>query len=157
MKNFGITEFGLTDLYIDTILNQSCENFKGCYSCDNIPNSISKMKNASIIINLSPESHSGTHFVTIILKPKSIFYIDSFGRECQNVKINEFMLKCDRPISFNTICIQDLYSNYCGFFCMMFCLYYDKPRSYKLIFSKKLSDNDMISVDYINQLIKKAS
>lgn len=150
---FGTNDNGLSDLYIENVLENTCVLFNGCFSCDNISENICSLKYASLIVNLSNSYESGTHFITIILKPQHVIYLDSFGKPCQNDLIYEFMRKCNRPIIMNDLCIQHVLSNYCGFFCMALCLYHDSERDFYLNYSNNLIENDVLSVLYVIDMI----
>ena len=56
----------LTNNDIDAMLQRNCKQFKGVFSCDNIPEYVQESKTFSIICNLSREGEQGSHFITIL-------------------------------------------------------------------------------------------
>ena len=52
--------------------------FNGVYSRNNLPN---KIKKGAYVINLDEYENTGTHWVSLFVKPKYTVYFDSFGIE----------------------------------------------------------------------------
>ena len=143
-------DLGVTSTYIDSFLNTECSNFLGVYSPDTLPQNL-KSK-GTLVCNLSNSNLIGSHFITIVVQPQSITYIDSYGVPSENPLINAFMQRLDRPIRYNSTMIQSLASAFCGFFCILFCLYFDKKRSTPLRFYADLAKNDVLCINLINTL-----
>jgi hypothetical protein len=145
---------GITNKYIESILLEQCsDNFKGVFSSDNVPHHLAATNQFSIICNLSKENEKGSHFISIIAFEDYVFYIDSFGLPCYESSLKKFLSKTSRPIFFNTVQIQDFSSNFCGFYCMLFVLYFNARVKKKMTFSNNLSLNDSICVNYIKTLV----
>ena len=134
-----------------------CPSFQGVFSSDILPKEI---QNGCLITNLSENGEFGTHFVTIVIKDHSILYIDPLGMKCEVEDIQSFLKKSKRSVLYNTEQIQSMFSNECGMFCMLFCLYFDqcyimkKRAPFPLIFSKNREENDKICLKYVNKLVK---
>lgn len=143
-------EFGITNIFIDSFLRENCMHFIGVFAPDTLPKTVKRK--GSLVCNLSDSSMIGSHFITIILQPERVLYIDSFGTKCENNQISLFMKSFRRPIFYNVNMIQDIGSHFCGFFCILFCMYYDKKRLYALRFYQDLKKNDALCVDLINDL-----
>ena len=62
--------------------------FNGVYSRNNLPN---KIKKGAYIINLDEYENTGTHWVSLFVKPKYTVYFDSFGVEHILKEINKFI------------------------------------------------------------------
>ena len=63
--------------------------FNGVYSRNNFPN---KIKKGSYVINLDEYENTGTHWVSLFVKPKyTTVYFDSFGVEHIPKEINKFI------------------------------------------------------------------
>jgi hypothetical protein len=58
-------EDGISNVYIDTLMEKISSSFRGTFSIDNIP--MFTEKSFSIIVNLSKENEKGTHFIGISL------------------------------------------------------------------------------------------
>ena len=62
--------------------------FNGAYSRNNLPN---KIKKGAYVINLDEYENTGTHWVSLFVKPKYTVYFDSFGIEHIPKEINKFI------------------------------------------------------------------
>ena len=62
--------------------------FNGGYSRDNLPN---KIKKGAYEINLDEYENTGTHWVSLFVKPTYTVYFDSFGIEHIPKEINKFI------------------------------------------------------------------
>ena len=62
--------------------------FNGVYSRNNLPN---KIKKGAYVINLDEYENTGTHWVSLFVKPKYTVYFDSFGVEHIPKEINKFI------------------------------------------------------------------
>ena len=131
------------------------EYFKGTFSCDNIPNF--NDNTFSVIVNLSPSTEIGTHFVAITISKKhsscEVCYFDSFGVKCHNQNILSYMKKYNKEYFFSKKKIQHMTSEHCGLFAMGFVMNFSlkkKPQNYLDLFSNhKLKHNDNIITKYI--------
>ena len=75
--------------------------FNGVYSRDNLPN---KIKKGAYVINLDEYENTGTHWVSLFVKPKYTVYFDSFVVEYIPKEIDKFIGNSD--IKSNTFRIQ---------------------------------------------------
>ena len=62
--------------------------FNGVYSTNNLPN---KIKKGADVINSDEYENTGTHWVSLFVKPKYTVYFDSFGIEHIPKEINKFI------------------------------------------------------------------
>lgn len=145
---------GLTNIYINHILNRTCTKFRGVFSCDNINESILNYSQSSFVCNLSAESSLGSHFVTIIVQKSRILYLDSLGMSCTNPDIINFIIRFEKPIFYNVTQIQSYSSIFCGFYSIYFCLHYDKYNHDDYAFSNILHDNDDACIQLIKRKIQ---
>ena len=63
--------------------------FNGVYSRNNLPN---KIKKEAYVINLDEYENTGTHWVSLFVKPKYTVYFDSFGIEHIPKEINNLLI-----------------------------------------------------------------
>ena len=70
-------EEGISNVYIDHLMNKISSSFRGTFSIDNIPTFDDEC--FSLIVNLSKESEKGSHFIAISSSKNKIVYFDSFG------------------------------------------------------------------------------
>ena len=140
---------GITNIFIEEILFNNTSHFHGVFSSNNINLSLKHLTKFSIVCNLSNENEDGSHFVAIIVLPTYVLYIDSFGLPCVTESVCKFLSLLNKPIYHNSKQIQDFSSNYCGFYCMMYVLYFDKERSFTVKFTNNLKKNDMLCIKYV--------
>lgn len=152
--SWHINKEGLSNTVLENLLVESKvpSSFKGIFSCDNIPLHLTHEKCFSIIVNI------GYHFISVIAKNQFIIYIDSFGSPAREVNINDFLLKCERPVFYNTSQIQSFSSTFCGFYACLFIIFFSKKSENPLKLSfhtdeKKLKMNDALCITYIKILL----
>ena len=154
---FTITFHPLTN----TEINEYYKNeprFNGVYSRDNLPKTIKK---GAYVINLDEYKNTGTHWVSLVVKPKYTVYFDSFGIEHIPKEINKFI---NNNIKSNIFRIQAYDSIMCGYFCIEFINYMLKGKTlldYSNLFSpnnfkkngqfiKRIFKNDNLNVIELN-------
>ena len=107
--------------------------FNGVYSRNNLPN---KIKKGAYAINLDEYENTGTHWVSLFVKPKYTVYFDSFGVEHIPKEINKFISSKElghavrNEIKSNTFRIQAYVSIMCGYFCIDLLIICLKVRHY---------------------------
>ena len=97
--------------------------FNGVYSRNNLPN---KIKKGAYVINLDKYENTGTHWISLFVKPKYTVYFDSFGIEQIPEEINKFI---NNDIKSNIFRIQAYDSIICGYFCIEFINYVLKGKT----------------------------
>ena len=107
----------MSNTFINNLL-KDYRNFKGCYSKDKI---FLIENNKSMIINLQNSNEPGSHWIALKRVKNSIFIFDSFGIGYLPVDI--FKAFKNFKIITNIYRIQDISSNLCGMFCVLFILY----------------------------------
>ena len=148
---------GITNIYIDNVMFNISKSYKGTFSCDNIP--LFKNKKISIICNLSKEKENGSHFVGVYFLKDKIFYFDSFGMKNNNIYLKKYLKKYEKKVIHSKKQIQHMFSNHCGFFCMLFILFLENKFTLEYflnVFDKQnLFRNDNICIKLIQDFIKK--
>jgi hypothetical protein len=147
---------GVSNHYIESILHPICKKFLGVFSADTIPEKLLEQDTFSIVCNLSKAGETGSHFVSIIALRNRVLYIDSLGLPCIVPEICVFLAKLRKPLYINSKQVQATDSKYCGFYCILFVLYFDKDvPMIKLQFDDaNLLTNDNLCIEYIKQLLK---
>ena len=147
---------GISNIYIDSLMEKISSSFRGTFSIDKIP--MFKEENFSIIVNLSKENEKGTHFIGISLLKNVIIYFDSYGLETINLTIEQYLKKYRKQVIYSNVQLQHLFSSHCGFFCIscILCLENNIPfHKFLNVFHKKdLYLNDYISIKIITGFIK---
>ena len=109
--------YPLSNIFINNLL-KNIKNFETCYSKDQIP---LIENNKSLISNLENSDQKGSHWCSLLRKNNDIFVFDSFG--VGHVPNNLYKIYKNYNIIINIYKIQDIQSNLCGSFCVLFCLY----------------------------------
>jgi hypothetical protein len=112
---------GLTNGQLEQLAKKKLgKQFLGVYPCDAKPKFNKKRTNISIIFNLSKHNEKGTHYIAIIIKPKNIYYFDSYGKKLTNKNITSFLKNFNKTIYYQTKKIQHNDSIFCGFYCLAY-------------------------------------
>lgn len=128
---------GLSNIYIDCLLRKTAPaRYRGTFSCNNIPIDIAHLPYFSIICNLAKAGERGSHFVTLVGQPDQIIYIDPLAMPCTNPDITKFINDArslpqggerrQRYFRHQVLPIQNRLSKYCGFYCIMYVLFYER-------------------------------
>lgn len=147
---------GISNHYIDSILRPTCTGFHGVFSADTIPTNLLRYNQFSIVCNLSKAGEPGSHFISIIVFPNRVLYIDSFGLPCVVQDIINFIRQLKRPIFYNYQQVQDVSSPFCGFYCILFVLYFTYVSTTLQFERKHLLQNDTICVNKIREILNKS-
>ena len=123
--------------------------FNGVYSGNNLPN---KIKKGAYVINLDEYENTGTHWVSLFIKPKYTVYFDSFGIEHNPKEINKFI--GNKKIKASIFRIQAYDSIMCGYFCIEFINYMLKGKNL-LDYTNSFSPNDFKKNDQVIKRIFK--
>ena len=151
-------EEGISNIYIDSLMNKISRTFYGTFSIDNIPEINNDV--FSVIVNLSKRNEKGTHFIAVSSRKNKIIYFDSLGNQNINLILKEYLKNHKKQIIYSNHQLQNFFSNHCGFFCVSFILCIENDISlenFLKIFSRKnLYLNDYICIEiikfYINHL-----
>ena len=122
--------------------------FNGVYSRNYLPN---KIKKGAYVINLDEYENTGTHWVSVFVKPKYTVYFDSFGIEHIPKEINKFI---NNDIKSNIFRIRAYDSIMCGYFCIEFINYMLKGKTL-LDYTNLFSPNDFKKNDRVLKRIFK--
>ena len=102
-------------------------------------------------MNLDEYENTGTHWVSLFVKPKYTVYFDSFGVEHIPKEINEFINNNNNNIKSNIFRIHAYDTIMCGYFCIKFINYMLKRKTL-LDYTNLFSPNDFKKND---RLIKR--
>ena len=113
----------MSNIFINNLL-KDYKNFKGCYSKDQI-----KLigDNKGMIINLQDSNQPGSHWIALKRVKNTIFLFDSFGVGYIPIGISKVYK--NYKIITNIYRIQDISSNLCGMFCVLFISYDIKSKN----------------------------
>ena len=133
----------MSNIFINKLLKDN-KNFIGCFSKDQIK--LIK-NNKSIIVNLQNSNQPGSHWIALKRVKNSIFIFDSFG--IGYLPIGIFKVYKNYKIITNIYRIQDISSNLCGTFCVLFILYDIKNKNDFIKFLTLFNSNDFLKNELI--------
>ena len=160
LNEFHFNQDGVTNHFIDDFLSRICsDKYKGTFAIDTIPLWLAHENYAFFVVNLNPHFiRNNGHFVTIITYPDGCLYIDSFGIGPPK-QLEQFFGETKKRVSVNMQQVQTPSSNYCGLYCCLFILFFDRcfssspPNFTVKFFDRNLSKNDQKCVNYLKRLI----
>lgn len=163
----SVEVIGLTNLYISNLLKNELkvENFQDVYSADTVPKTLlhhKDQKTRTCIVNLSKASEEGSHFVALIVGPKSVTVEDSLSLPldiCSPILYKAIKAAKKRLKYSIDYPIQRLESSFCGFYCIYFVLMnaskqFSNRNNVQPFISKPVKRNDHIVIKNILNLIK---
>ena len=124
---------------IDNYLTK-IESYLGTFPLDRLPDLPNKFPK-SIIINTDQSNKPGDHWIAIVLTEKHAYYFDSFGLGIVDQQIRQFLLPRYSSIIFNSLCIQHILSDKCGYYCIYFVQNVHNNKSYYKFLSHFMIDN----------------
>ena len=140
------SSLGLYNEYINKYLSQLPIHFDGCFSIDLIPNEIFKRKNFILVINTANSTQKVGHFVTLIRKENMCILFDPLAI---NMYRDYFSFKCGLFLHYLTHPIQSPLSNYCGYYAILFVMYFNFRPNFHLLFIRNLNVNALLQNDRI--------
>jgi hypothetical protein len=110
--------------------------FKGVFPCDQLPYDANLPIN--IIANTDPANLPGEHWICISIKKNGRGqYFDSFGLPPLKEEFFNFLeRKCTKGWSYNKVALQNLNSQTCGHYCVLYVIFKCQDLSYKNFISK---------------------
>ena len=124
---------------IDEVL-RTTDNYLGTFPVDRLPDFPKKFPK-SIIINTDQSNKPGDHWIALVLTEGHAFYFDSFGLGIVDQQVRDFLLPYYSNIIFNSLCIQHVLSDKCGYFCIYFVKKVHSVKSYYHFLSNFRIDN----------------
>lgn len=125
-------------------------NYIGTFACDQIP--VPHRRPCALIINTDPASKPGTHWICVFLnKDLTGEYFDSFGLPPLRKEFTKFLSQtCPLGYVVNKLTIQDVTSENCGLYCILYVKLrfkgYSPSEIYSLFCADTLLNDAKISV-----------
>ena len=125
---------------------KNVSGFLGTFPCDRIPPT--DKYSYSVIINTDNHTLPGSHWTALLVRGKSVYFFDSFGRNFNNKSfppdfINYVSKLCrNKIIKFNDRVLQSFQSNTCGYYCVYFIKNHMNKREAFSSFTDNLNLND---------------
>jgi hypothetical protein len=132
-------------------------NFQGCFPLDQIPNPSTLPSPSSMIINLSPSSDAGSHWVAMYSEGmnRKPIYFDSLALKPIKSEIMNFLKNFPLGFIQNRRPYQCTFSNVCAHYCMAFIFHMSLPNSSFNSFLSILDKNCLQSDLYVREIVKK--
>ena len=132
------------------------QNFVGVFPFDLLPKKPSG--DFSLIVNTDNSTQPGDHWLVLSRKDSKMYFIDSFGRNYNDLTFDIDFVKSmrnfigDEQVRYNQRWLQRLTSNVCGVYCIYFVRELTKHSlSYCLsAFNENLRKNDQYVLNYLN-------
>ena len=140
---FKKSNYPLSNVFINNLLKNE-ESYLSTFSKDEIP---LIENNKSLIFNLQNSNEKGSHWIAFSRSNKNIFIFDSFG--IGYIPKNIYDIYKDYNIITNIYRIQDINSNLCGLFCVLFCLYNVNSKNKFIEFLNLFNVNDYIKNELV--------
>ena len=140
---FNKKNYPLSNIFINNLLKDE-ESYLNTFSKDEIP---LIENNKSLIFNLQNSNEPGSHWSSISRKNNNIFIFDSFGVGYIPKNIYDIYKKFN--IITNIYRIQDINSNLCGLFSILFCLYKVDTKNKFIEFLNMFNVNEYIKNELI--------
>ena len=106
-----------------------------------------------MIINTHRKNQPGEHWLALVLTKSKCLYFDSFGVGITEETIVSYLQQKYEKVTVNNECIQHLYSESCGLFCIAFIKNVKSKTSFETFISKfnllDLLKNDNIVLNLI--------
>ena len=138
-------DIGISNVYIEKIVNPFSNCYKGTYSSNNLPNNLKSSNHFSIIVNLSSYNEPGTHWVAIYRKDSYLVYFDSLGLPPIVRDVELFLRNINPNYETNVFEYQCFSSAMCGFYVILFVLLMEKGFSFhkfRNLFTNNCKRND---------------
>ena len=146
-------------LQLDAIIKTP--GFLGAFAYDELPRQ-PKSELYSLVINTSPSSEPGDHWLSLVYKKQVYYFLDSYGRTLTDTTFSQdFVAKIKSYIGgvkvvYQKKLLQQLMSNVCGEYSVYFISELAKRsfNSVMRVFSADLKNNDSYVFKYVKELNK---
>ncbi len=140
----------LSNIQIDQFC-ASLPHYGGCFAKDQMPK---KMEDLFYIINMQDSTGGGTHWVLLYnCNPHAVVYFDSYGQPPPK-SIQAYMDRTHKFQQVNQQEIQQLNSDWCGYYCIVVARGLLQGAPFSGIISRGFSTNPNVNDKDISQWVK---
>ena len=137
----------------------SVQHFLGAYPFDLLPPK-PRTIDFSLVINTDKSTLPGDHWLVLLRKDSTVYFIDSYGRNYNDSTFEKGFTDSiknyvgDEKIHHNKMWLQRLTSNVCGVYCVYFIreLVERNLGSCLTMFSDNLAKNDQYVLNYLKSI-----
>ena len=140
---FKKSNYPLSNIFINNLLKNE-KSYLNTFSKDVIP---LIENNKSLIFNLQNSNQLESHWCSLSRKNNNISIFDSFG--IGHIPKNIYNIYKNFNKFTNIYRIQDINSNLCGLFCVLFCLYKVNSKNKFIEFLNLFNVNDFIKNELV--------
>jgi len=128
----------------------SQKNFKGVFPRDFLPKKF-KLP-TSFIANTENSKSEGQHWLAFFIDNNGkLDFFDPMGFPPEFYKLDDYCNSISTSVEFNKIQFQSFFSNYCGFYCLLFIFVKSRNKLFNSkVFTYNYKKNDLI----VKKLIK---
>ena len=133
--------------------------FLGAVPYDELPKQ-PNLKLFSLVINTSPSSEPGDHWLALVYQSPFYYFLDSYGRNLQDATFTQDFVRTMKSyighvkVVYQKKLLQQLMSNVCGDYCIYFISELAKKSFNRVmsVFSANLKSNDSYVLKYVKDL-----
>jgi hypothetical protein len=136
---------------IDFALRSRCPQFIGVFASDRLPIHLPSRRPLLLVANTMPHKHKGEHWVAFCFNNSTGEYFDSLG-EPPPPRFRRYLDRFCNTWIHNGGQLQSVLSQFCGHYCIFYCLYRALDYSFKQILNCFTSDttlNDYIAHNFV--------
>jgi uncharacterized protein YutD len=128
----------MNNLQLNAILKKDKKSkniYLGAFPCDKLPNKFKYP--ACLIINNQKSTENGEHWLAVYFdSKKNCYFLDSFGMHPKFYGLNNYLKDKSVKIIYNNTQLQSFFSEYCGYYCIIFLLLKARKYSFNFILSQ---------------------
>ena len=122
--------------------------FRGVYPMDRLP----ARRDGAYVVNMDNHDEPGSHWVAVYIHKGAVEYFDSYGRAPTDTRMLRFL---GPNFTFNSVVLQRLFTNACGFFCLYFLLKRARGVSAnRIVYILSRSDSGFVVKNYVLSMYK---
>ena len=128
----------MNNIQLNAIFNKDKKTkslYIGTFPFDKLPDKFNFP--ACFIINNQKSTEIGEHWLAVYFdSKKKCYFFDSFGMHQKFYGLNNYLKKKSTEIIYNKLQLQSFFTEYCGYYCVIFLLLKARKYSFDFIISQ---------------------